>query len=104
LVYGILMGVDPASRDAQREVLARQALPEVLRELEALAEPLAALAPGDRLPLIELALPVLRQLSAAQFARFRACLTGLMAAEPAPGALQWALHRLVLVGLEGERR
>ncbi|WP_416137548.1 M48 family metallopeptidase [Halomonas sp. HK25] len=104
LVYGILMGVDPASRDAQRRVLTNQALPEVLRELDALVEPLASLTPGDRLPLIELALPQLRQLSAAQFARFRHCLTGLMAAETAPGALQWALHRLVLVGIEGERR
>jgi Zn-dependent protease with chaperone function len=104
LVYGILMGADPVSREAQRRVLANQALPEVLRELDALEAPLARLSPGDRLPLIELALPVLRQLSAAQFARFRACLTGLMAAETTPGALQWALHRLVLVGTEGERR
>ncbi|MGJ7458041.1 M48 family metallopeptidase [Halomonas sp. RA08-2] len=104
VVYGILMGVDPASRDAQRRVLANQALPEVLRELDALAELLPSLTPGDRLPLIELALPQLRQLSAAQFARFRQCLTGLMAAETVPGALQWALHRLVLVGIEGERR
>ncbi|WP_290789976.1 M48 family metallopeptidase [Halomonas sp.] len=104
LVYGILMGVDPASRDAQRRVLANQALPEVLRELDALDEPLSGLTPGDRLPLIELALPQLRQLSAAQFARFRQCLAGLMAAETVPGALQWALHRLVLVGIEGERR
>ncbi|QJQ99737.1 M48 family metallopeptidase [Halomonas sp. PGE1] len=104
LVYGILMDADPVSRDAQRRVLANQALPEVLRELDLLAEPLAALTPGDRLPLIELALPQLRQLSAAQFARFRACLTGLMAAETVPGALQWALHRLVLTGIEGEPR
>ncbi|MFO8044320.1 MAG: M48 family metallopeptidase [Halomonas sp.] len=104
LVYGILMGVDPASRDAQRRVLTHQALPEVLRELDALAEPLSSLTPGDRLPLIELALPQLRQLSAAQFARFRQCLAGLMAAETVPGALQWALHRLVRVGIEGERR
>ena len=104
LVYGILMGADPDSREAQRRVLANQALPEVLRELDALDAPLAALAAGDRLPLIELALPVLRQLSAAQFARFRQCLAGLMAAETTPGALQWALHRLVLAGVEGERR
>jgi Zn-dependent protease with chaperone function len=104
LVYGILMGVDPASREAQRRVLANQALPEVLRELDALEAPLAEFSAGDRLPLIELALPQLRQLSAAQFARFRACLTGLMAAESVPGALQWALHRLVLAGVEGERR
>ena len=104
LVYGILMGADPASREAQRQVLAHQSLPEVRHELALLEAPLTTLTPGDRLPLIELALPVLRQLSAAQFARFRQCLAGLMAAETAPGPLQWALHRLVLTGIEGERR
>ncbi|MFY0991455.1 M48 family metallopeptidase [Halomonas sp. C05BenzN] len=104
LVYGILMGADPESHESQRLALASQALPEVLVELDRLAEPLARLAPGHRLPLIELALPVLRQLSAAQFAGFRACLVRLMAIETRPGALQWALHRLVIQGIEGERR
>ncbi|PXX90595.1 M48 family metallopeptidase [Halomonas heilongjiangensis] len=104
LVYGILMGVDPQSREKQRLALASQALPEVLVELDRLAEPLARLAPGHRLPLIELALPVLRQLSTTQFAGFRACLERLMAIETRPGALQWALHRLVVQGIEGERR
>ncbi|MCH4563295.1 M48 family metallopeptidase [Halomonas sp. EGI 63088] len=104
LVYGILMGADPESRERQRLALTSQALPEVLVELDRLAEPLARLAPGHRLPLIELALPVLRQLSAAQFAGFRACLDRLMAIETRPGARQWALHRLAVQGIEGERR
>ncbi|GHE20432.1 M48 family metallopeptidase [Halomonas urumqiensis] len=104
LVYGILMGVDPTTREAQRAVLIEQALPDVLSELERLDEPLAGLTPGDRLPLIELAQPVLRQLSVAQFARLRACLAALMAAETSPGPLQWSLHRLVIVGIEGQRR
>lgn len=104
LVYGILMGADPRSRLAQREALEGQALPEVLSELEALDAPLAGLAPGQRLPLIELALPALRQLSAAQHARFQACLRRLMALELQAGALQWALHRLVVQGIQGERR
>jgi hypothetical protein len=62
------------------------------------------IAPGQRLVLIEVSLPVLRQLSAAQTARFRACLGHLMAEESHPGALQWALHRLVVQGMEGQRR
>ncbi|EWH00637.1 hypothetical protein [Halomonas sp. BC04] len=61
------------------------------------------MTPDQRLALIELALPVLRQLTTAQFAGFRACLARLMAEEAQPGALQWALHRLVLVGSEGPR-
>ncbi|MCG6658707.1 M48 family metallopeptidase [Halomonas campisalis] len=102
LVYGLLMGVAPESRERQRRALVDQALPEVLGELDRLAEPLAGLSPGQRLPLIELVLPVLGQLSTAQYARFRHCLERLMAEESEPGALQWALHRLVRVGIEGE--
>ena len=104
LVYGILMGADPASREAQRETLMGQAQPDVLVELASLEGPLSRLAPGQRLPLLELALPVLRRLSVAQSMRFQACLRRLMALEAHPGALQWALHRLVLQGLAGERR
>ncbi|MBB3184750.1 Zn-dependent protease with chaperone function [Halomonas fontilapidosi] len=104
LVYGILMGADPRSREAQRDALQGQALPEVLAELKTLEAPLSRLTPGQRLPLIELALPALRQLSTAQHARFQACLRRLMALEVHAGALQWALHRLVVQGIEGARR
>ncbi len=103
LVYGILMGVDPTSRERQRQALLDQALPEVLTELDRLEAALETLDAGQRLPLIELALPVLRQLSTIQFARFQACLALLMEQECRPGALQWALHRLVMVGIEGPR-
>ncbi|RCV91921.1 M48 family metallopeptidase [Billgrantia montanilacus] len=103
LVYGILMGVDPSSRERQRQALVDQALPEVLVELDRLATPLAAMGPGQRLALIELALPQLRQLTTAQYAGFRDCLRRLMAEEAQPGALQWGLHRIVLVGVEGPR-
>lgn len=101
VIYGILMGAEPASRTRQREVLIEVALPEVLAELERLDQPLGEVQPGQRLALIELCLPVLRQLSVAQYARLRDCLERLMAAEHEPGALQWALHRLVVVGSEG---
>ncbi|MGQ4879533.1 M48 family metallopeptidase [Billgrantia sp. LNSP4103-1] len=102
VVYGILMGAEPASRRRQREVLVEAALPEVLTELDRLAHALDAVKAGQRLALIELCWPVLRQLSVAQYARFRECLERLMAAEHRPGALQWALHRLVVAGSEGE--
>ncbi|MCC5881081.1 MAG: M48 family metallopeptidase [Halomonas sp.] len=102
VVYGILMGADPTSRTRQREALVEAAMPEVLAELEHLERPLAKIRPGQRLALIELCLPVLRQLSVAQYARLLDCLGRLMAAEHRPGALQWALHRLIMAGSQGE--
>ncbi|QOR39600.1 M48 family metallopeptidase [Billgrantia diversa] len=101
VIYGILMGAEPTSRARQREVLIEAALPDVLAELERLEKPLSEVRPGQRLALIELCLPLLRQLSVTQYAHFRDCLERLMAAEHEPGALQWALHRLVVVGSEG---
>ncbi|WP_111413789.1 M48 family metallopeptidase [Billgrantia lactosivorans] len=101
VVYGILMGAEPASRARQRQALTAAARPDVLAELERLERPLAEVRPGQRLALIELCLPVLRQLSVAQYAGFRDCLERLMAVEQEPGALQWALHRLVIAGSEG---
>ncbi|MBA2779241.1 M48 family metallopeptidase [Billgrantia kenyensis] len=102
LVYGVLMGADPESRACQREALVEAALPEVMAELDRLEAPLAEMAPGQRLALIELCLPVLRQQSVAQYARFHDCLQRLMATERNPGALQWALHRLVIAGSAGK--
>ncbi|MCE8018253.1 M48 family metallopeptidase [Halomonas sp. MCCC 1A17488] len=101
VIYGVLMGAHPASRNRQRRVLDEAALPGVLAELTRLEPSLAGIRPGPRLPLIELCLPLLRQLSVAQHARFRDCLERLMAAEDEPGALQWALHRLIVAGSEG---
>ncbi|QTP55777.1 M48 family metallopeptidase [Billgrantia sulfidoxydans] len=101
VIYGVLMGAHPASRNRQRRVLDEAALPGVLAELTRLEPSLAGIRPGQRLPLIELCLPLLRQLSVAQHARFRDCLERLMAAEDEPGALQWALHRLIVAGSEG---
>ncbi|WP_010627341.1 M48 family metallopeptidase [Halomonas sp. KM-1] len=101
VIYGILMGAEPESRTRQREALVDAAMPEVLAELERLDQPLRDVLPGQRLALIELCLPMLRQLSVAQYARLHECLERLMAAEHRPGALQWALHRLVTVGSQG---
>ncbi|MCE8003685.1 M48 family metallopeptidase [Billgrantia ethanolica] len=101
VIYGILMGVEPESRTRQREALVEAAMPEVLAELERLDQPLRDVRPGQRLALIELCLPMLRQLSVAQYARLHECLERLMAAEHRPGALQWALYRLVTVGSQG---
>jgi Zn-dependent protease with chaperone function len=101
VIYGILMGAEPESRTRQREALVDAAMPEVLAELERLDPLLRDVRPGQRLALLELCLPMLRQLSVAQYARLHDCLERLMAAEHRPGALQWALHRLVVVGSQG---
>ncbi|MBD3895918.1 M48 family metallopeptidase [Halomonas sp. ML-15] len=101
VAYGVLIHLDPETRTAQRELLEGVADPAVLRELDALDAPLAALPADQRLVLIELAIPLLKQLSTAQYATFKLCLERLIAAESAPGALHWALYRVLVQGVEG---
>ena len=101
VAYGVLIHLDPATREVQRESLDGVADPGVLRELDALEAPLAALAADQRLVLLELAIPLLKQLSTAQYATFKLCLERLIAVEPVPGALHWALYRVLVQGVEG---
>ncbi|MFD2191713.1 M48 family metallopeptidase [Pistricoccus aurantiacus] len=104
LIYGILMGLDPESRTRQRQVLTDAALPEVLAELNRLDDAITALESHQRLPLLELTLPVLRQLSPEQAQRLDHCLTLLMLQETQPGALQWALLRILRQGMRSGKR
>nr|WP_240457610.1 M48 family metallopeptidase [Halomonas socia] len=103
VAYGVLIHLEPDTRAAQRGLLEGVADPGVLRELDALEAPLAELPADQRLVLLELAIPLLKQLSTAQYATFKLCLERLIAAESAPGALHWALYRVLVQGVEGRR-
>lgn len=56
-----------------------------------------------RLPLVDLSLPALRQLSAPQATTFRAALTTLIAADGRVRLFEWCLSRILLAGLEPDR-
>ncbi|QJQ95324.1 MULTISPECIES: M48 family metallopeptidase [Halomonadaceae] len=101
LAYGIMMGLEPGSRERQYALLRQFADPTVVAALGDLAEPLETLDPRHRLALLELAMPVLKQLSTSQYAVFKTCLGKLVEAERAPGAMQWALYRVLIQGVEG---
>lgn len=109
LAYGVLIHLG-AEHDSDskhlRQLLDGLADSAVLRELDALAAPLAALPADQRLVLLELAIPMLKQLSTNQYALFKRCLERLVDSAGAPDALQWALYRVLVQGVEGrsERR
>lgn len=70
IVYGLLLDTDAAICDRQRRLLQKSESAEVLELLETLQPHLEKLDPRTRLPLIDLIIPALRQLSEEQFARF----------------------------------
>jgi hypothetical protein len=70
------------------------------RELASLLPDAASLAEEARLPLVDLAVPALRRLSAPQYATFRALMETLVRADERLSLFEWALHRVLLRHLD----
>jgi uncharacterized tellurite resistance protein B-like protein len=99
VVYALLMDADPESRKLQLETLDAQAepgVPELTRKLLPEVERLGA---GHRLPLIDLALPALRDLSASQYERFQSLVHDLVQADQRIDLFEWTLQRILLTHL-----
>ena len=75
LVLGLLLRRDPALRAAQLSKARNLAGGEVAREAEKFEPLLRALSAGSRVPLLDLSMPALRQLSAEQQDLFRQAIT-----------------------------
>jgi len=99
LVYALLIDRDPAPRALQLERLAHFAEPgvdDLTRKLLPLCESLPA---GARMPLIDMTLPALRELSPDQYQRFRANLEELVRADNKIDLFEWTLQRILLAHL-----
>jgi Zn-dependent protease with chaperone function len=104
LIYGLLLANEPAVRERQRSIVASRAdarAPAVLVELEAA---LADLRPEQKLPLLQLALPALRELDSAALDRFVDTLDELVHADDRVSTFEFALQKLLLRTLELARR
>ncbi len=99
VVYSLLINTDPAARAAQLERLANFAeagIEDLTRELLPLSENLPAAA---RMPLVDMTLPALRELSPAQYQLFRANLEELVRADNKIDLFEWTLQRILLAHL-----
>lgn len=99
LMFGLLLSEETAPRERQLALVqsqAGQAYPLLL----GLQDKLLALRPRLRLPLVELALPALKQLSAQQRGAFKAGLVALIRADRNVSLREWALYRILRHNLE----
>jgi len=99
VVYALLMDADPESRKLQLEILdakGERGVPELTRKLLPEVE---RLGPGHRLPLIDVALPALRDLSASQYERFQSLVHDLVQADQRIDLFEWTLQRILLTHL-----
>ncbi|MBW3542354.1 MAG: M48 family metallopeptidase [Planctomycetes bacterium] len=100
VIFGLLLERDAALRGRQIERLAKSAEPALLSELERHQPLFDGLPPEARLPLVELALPALRELSLEQYRAFRDKLHALIQADARVNLFEFVLSRMVLLYLE----
>ncbi|MFN7340016.1 MAG: M48 family metallopeptidase [Opitutia bacterium] len=95
LLFGLTLSVHGADRERQLAVIRRLVEGEVEREILRIAPQVAALPEGHRIPLLDLAMPALRELTSGQRAQVLAALdeTGVAASDGLMGLLLRASAR-----------
>jgi Zn-dependent protease with chaperone function len=96
LLYGLLLDDEPGVRTRQRTLVASRAGSDALRTLDEFDSALRQLQPGHKLPLLQLALPVLRNLPAASLSAFFGILDDLVHADGRVTSFEYALQKLLL--------
>lgn len=92
LVYALLLDPRPELRDFQLTRLKAGAQPQDFAETLRLLAPVQALPDTHRLPLLDLAMPALRQMSPRQHWAFRAEVEGLMIADQRLSLFEYTLR------------
>jgi Zn-dependent protease with chaperone function len=91
----LLLDSDPAVKSRQIEDLQKVVPAAVLRQILLLEDELKDLNPQLRLPILDLALPSLRQMSARQYAKFRQMIRILMEADARLSLFEFALQEIL---------
>ena len=100
LVYGLLLNGDKAARDQQQQLVEKFAGAPAAAALAGLRTALSLLDPVARLPLLQLSLPVLRQLDRAALDRFVTTLDELVHADGVVTPFEYALQKMLQHQLE----
>jgi hypothetical protein len=95
VVFGLLLDRDSAVRAKQLQCLADKTDKPVLDALGNVSSSLEALSARQRLPLLELTLPSLRRLSAAQWTDFNASVDQMIQADAQVSVFEFVLRLLV---------
>ncbi|SIO12476.1 Zn-dependent protease with chaperone function [Singulisphaera sp. GP187] len=100
VVYALLLDQDPAIRDRQIQIVADQTEPGTAEEVLRVAPLVDSLDERARLPLADLAIPALRQLSTRQYQSFRDRIDPLIRADQKRSLFEFTLQRMLLRHLD----
>lgn len=95
ILYSLLLDPDSSVRSRQRKVLVRYVEEPVREEIARVEEQVRALDPRFRLPLLDLLMPALRQLSARQSAELLRTLDELIEADERISLFEFCLRKIV---------
>ena len=101
LLYAIVLDRNENERRKQLLYLEATLDHDTYREVLGLATLVISLKSGQRLPVVDLALPSLRQLSSHQYKRFKENLMALIAADKKMSFFEWVLQKVVIHHLDG---
>lgn len=100
LVYALLLSEDEAVRRKQLDELAAAASAAVVQETLRILPEVQAVATAAKLPLIDLSLPGLRQMSPEQFEQFREAVKKLVESDGEIDLFEYVLQKIVVRHLE----
>ena len=101
VIYALLIDQNVAERKNQLHYLSNAVDTATYNEVMKQTPQTAALGAAYRLPLVDLALPTLRQLSFNQYEEFKKNLLALIAADNKLHVFEWTLQKIVLHHLAG---
>ncbi|HWH72082.1 MAG TPA: M48 family metalloprotease, partial [Candidatus Sulfotelmatobacter sp.] len=100
LIYGLLLSDEEATRRKQLAELAGATANSVCQETLHLYAEVQALSTHAKLPLVDLTLPALRQLSPRQFQQFRTAVQALVESDGEIDLFEYVLQKIVVRHLE----
>jgi Zn-dependent protease with chaperone function len=100
LVYALLLSDEEAVRGKQLEELAGATSASLRQETERVWPQVRVVGTHAKLPLVDLALPGLRQISSAQFTQFRRAVQALVESDGEIDLFEYVLQKIVLRHLE----
>jgi Zn-dependent protease with chaperone function len=103
LMLGLLLSRDASCQAKQLALLQPRLNPDIAQVLEPLREQLSSLPAELRLPLLELAIPALKQLDPEQFAQLQRHLVLLAQADKVISLMEWSLLRILQRNVQGPR-
>lgn len=103
LAYGLLLSREQAHLDQQLQLLLPRLNPDIAHVLQQLRGDLSALPDELRLPLLELAIPALKQLDQHQFVELKKNLVLLAQADRVVSLMEWSLFRILERNVQGPR-